>query len=316
MPGLRSIPGVEVVGICGAHADRAADAASRLEIPHAVTSVDALLDLGVDAVTLALPPAENARGARLAIDRRVAVLCEKPLAQDPDVARELAARAFEITNAVDFQFAELDAFRRLHDVISSHALGDIRQIRVRWFMESSARRLGRWSWKRDRALGGGVMTLLGTHLLYLLEWLCGPIEALDGVSRVLAAAPDVPRGRVEADDTLDARFTFRSGATGEASMSNAISESHEQRWEIDFEHGHALLMNATSDHMRGFSLRIDDRNAIATFEDEDAPAVDGRLAPFARLATRFVEHARAGRATRPDFTSAVRVAQLAALVRP
>src|SRR4051812_17754760 len=87
VPGFRRLPDVEVAGICGRDLARTTKIAESLGVANAFTSIEQLLDSGIDAVSLALPPAHNTRGAALAIERGIPVLCEKPLAIDPTTAR-------------------------------------------------------------------------------------------------------------------------------------------------------------------------------------------------------------------------------------
>jgi len=55
-PVLRSFPDVQLVGIAGRSVDKAQGVADMLGIPKGCGSVSDLLDLNLDAITLALPP--------------------------------------------------------------------------------------------------------------------------------------------------------------------------------------------------------------------------------------------------------------------
>src|SRR3954468_5681820 len=88
----RATPGVEVVAVFDV-VPAAAEAFAREAGAAAVTTLEAMASLGLDAVSICTPP-----GARIAccppfLDRGIAVLCEKPLGADETSARELAARA-------------------------------------------------------------------------------------------------------------------------------------------------------------------------------------------------------------------------------
>src|SRR4051812_20443388 len=77
VPALRSLDGVDVVAIAGTDPTGTADVARRLNIETACTGVDALLDVELDAVTLALPPRVNEDAAAKTIRRGLPVLSEK-----------------------------------------------------------------------------------------------------------------------------------------------------------------------------------------------------------------------------------------------
>jgi predicted dehydrogenase len=55
LPALVSNPDALIVGVCDLDGGRAQEVAQRFDVPFAVTSVDDLLALGVDAVIVATP---------------------------------------------------------------------------------------------------------------------------------------------------------------------------------------------------------------------------------------------------------------------
>lgn len=314
VPGFRAIPGVEVVGVAGRDIGKARAKAAELGIAHAVGSVDDLLKLDLDAVSIALPPAANAAGAWSAVRSRTPVLCEKPLALDANDARGLAAAAEGIVTAVDYQFGELACFQKLRDLVVSGRAGAVRRVEIAWLVESHAHRTGAWSWKVDRAAGGGVMTLLGTHVVYLLEWLCGPLASLEGRNEVSGHYALAPEGSDIAEDTVHLKFDFESGATGSAEISNARPGGLGHRWRVVFEDGEGVLWNPGRDYMHGFRLTFAGRHGAEVLHDDGPdPGIDGRLAPFSGLASRFIDSVRTGRVMHPDFDDAARATRWASV---
>jgi predicted dehydrogenase len=317
IPGFRRIPGVEVIALAGRDVERVRRIARELDIPNAVGSVDALLGLGLDAVSLALPPAENAAGAWKAILSRTPVLCEKPLSIDPVEARRLANASLGIVNGVDFQFVEIPAFQKLRNLVTSGRAGRLRRVHLTWLVESNAHRTGVWSWKIDGSAGGGVMTLLGTHGLHILEWLCGPLTRLEGRSLAIGDRHFVPQNAQLADDTADWIFDFECGASGTAAISNACPGGIGHRWELVFDQGIAVLKNPTTDYMHGFDLEFRSGRVVEVLHSDQTSAdADGRLAPFLSLCSRFVTAVRSGGNMWPSFSDAARVAELGACITP
>jgi len=105
---LRSMPAVEFAGIYDKNPARAADVARRLEtVDH--PSLDALLER-VDAVTVAVPtPAHGAVGMAV-LERGIALLMEKPLADTMAAADQLVRRAGE--RGVVLQVGHVERFNR------------------------------------------------------------------------------------------------------------------------------------------------------------------------------------------------------------
>ena len=128
--------------------------AKKFSIPHAISSIDALLKLPLDAVSLALPPDQVYAAATKVIRAGLPVLCEKPLGMNAEQARSVQMQASELVTAMDFLFAEVDEFQELKYLIDSRQLGNLRHINVLWLTESWAQRSLTWSWKSDIRRGG------------------------------------------------------------------------------------------------------------------------------------------------------------------
>jgi predicted dehydrogenase len=315
LPAFRGLRGVEVIGLLGRDPARAAEVAARSGIPVA-TDIKSWLKAPVDAVSLALPPAEIERVAAEAIARGLPILSEKPLGTDYKVAASLATRAAERPNAIDFEFAELETFAALHQVIREGVIGRVRNVAVIWLIESRAHRHGQWSWKTDAERHGGALTLLGTHVLYLLEWLFGPISRLSARLDSRATAQFAPTAVARAADDLGhLTLEHQCGAVSSVVVGNANPGVAVHRWTVVGERGSAILEN-TSQSLTGFVLNVFDRNGNPIRRCvENATDGDSRIAPFRRLAARFIEAVRAGGQCRPNFADGERVAALVAATR-
>lgn len=285
--------------------------AARFGVATVADSWRTLLDHDLDAVTFALPPGENELACAAAAGKGIAVLSEKPLARSAEAARRLQALASGIPNAVDFQFAELEAFRRLSALLASKELGELRHVQITWLVESYAQRQGAWSWKTDRRRGGGVTGALGSHLFYLLEWLLGEIVELRARTSCAATARFTPEGGQPAEDRIDLWTSHAGGVTSTSTCGNAAPAGPGHRWECICEHGTITLQNRTTDYMAGFELVVGTRAGHRVdFRDSPMPGVDGRVAPFRSLAQRFATAVRTGGRTHPDFAAGARVQEL------
>jgi predicted dehydrogenase len=313
LPALLSLPGVTVAAIAGARADKTAEIARKSGIARACRGIEELLAQDLDAVTLALPASLAETAASLALDRGLAILAEKPLASSAEGAEMLARRAAGRTAVVDFEFAELPGFHALRGLIASGELGHIERIDVDWMTQSYAHRHRIWSWKTDRTRKGGVAALLGTHALFLLEWLVGPVVFAGAQEDSAATRLFAPSGGVSAADSVMWRGRTAAGASVIVELCNSGRGSPRHRWEIVGKAGRAVLANSTSDTVAGFQLSVAPagKPARALPSDPIAPG-DSRLPPFRALAERFIGAVRAGTACQPDFTAGARVQRLIA----
>lgn len=316
LPAFREIPAVEVISLLGRDPDRAAAVAASTGLPVS-TDLASWLAAPFDAVSLALPPAEMEAVARAALDRGLAILAEKPLGPDPEAAQRLAARAAARPTAVDFELAELDSFAALHEAIHAGTIGRVRHAAVQWLTESRAHRDGGWSWKTDAARGGGALTLFGTHVFYLLEWLMAPVARLSARLDCRASARLRPSPEAKpADDLANMILEHGDGAVSSIVIGNANPGAAIQRWTIVGDGGTATLeiISPTGGFRYRLEIRDADGRTIRQVADAEADG-DSRIAPFRRLAARFVETVRAGGQCRPNFADGVRVAHLVEAAR-
>jgi predicted dehydrogenase len=89
---LAGLPGIDLVGVADPDRRRARFVAEALRT-QSVDDVDALLPLGVDAVTIAAPTHLHHDIALTCIKRGIHVLVEKPIASNPEEGRSIVAAA-------------------------------------------------------------------------------------------------------------------------------------------------------------------------------------------------------------------------------
>jgi predicted dehydrogenase len=266
---------------------------------------------------VAVPPGEVEAIVELCHTHRLPVLCEKPLGADMSAASRMSAKYTDLTTGIDFEFAELETFSALHRMIFAGELGNIRHIQVTWLNESWVHRSGTWSWKTDADRDGGVLNLFGTHVLYLMEWLAGPVVALSARTDARVTTQLKPNADAKAaEDLVHATFEHASGAVTSIAIGNANPGLTAHRWTVVGSAGTAVIDNPTRDYMGGFRLAVTNaRGELISELAEPATDTDGRLPPFKRLAERFVAAVRTGSACHPSFREGARVQLLVDAVR-
>ncbi len=307
---FRDLPKVEVVALLGRDINQARAEAERLGIAHARTSIEELLDLDVDLITLALPPSESAHVAEEVLQAQVPLFCEKPLAAELAPAQHLVELAGTTPQAMDFQFAELPAFQELRRQVQSERFGPPVAVRIEWFTQSYAQKHRHWCWKTDEALGGGVLSLNGSHLLYLCEWLFGPCQTIEAQLSSTRTASFAPAQARPGDDCARIKLAHRR-VNVDIELDNARVGSHLHRWTVTCEGATLVLENSGSDYMAGFSLVVRTPSGTKVLLDSSyQPAADGRIPPCQAIAKRFVEQVRGGPLCSPNLKTGLRVQQL------
>lgn len=308
-PAFRADPRCSVVAIAATSQARAASTAQALGISRAFGDWRAMLDPTlIDAVAIAAPPAAQTEIAGAAIERKLPVFAEKPLAASVDEAAALhhAASTAGVANVIDFNFRAIDAFQQAQRFLAESAIGQLRHVTIIWQVENYANRARLQNWKTDTDRGGGALFNFVSHSFDYLEWLIGPIG---GVFAHLAGMPnDVRRN----DSFVAMAFRFANGVPGNLTMSAAAYQGSGHRLEFYGEDGTIVLDNPGPDYMRGFRLFVSRRpDRLLNAIDVTVPSLDewsdGRVLPASRLAARFLDWIDGGPAAKPDFAAGLRV---------
>ncbi|MEZ3163220.1 Gfo/Idh/MocA family oxidoreductase [Halorubrum sp. RMP-47] len=172
----------ELVAACDLDADRAASLAADHGTERTVTTTDheALVATdGLDAVYVGVPPLahRDVVADALAADRHV--ICEKPIAADAETGRELVALAEETdrVTAVNLPFRYTPGFVRLREMVEAGEVGDPRRVELRFRFPQWPREWQDVSWLESRDQGGPLREV-GTHFLFGVQELFGPIETV------------------------------------------------------------------------------------------------------------------------------------------
>jgi predicted dehydrogenase len=179
------------------------------------------------------------------------VLTEKPSASNAEEAREVrdAAAAAGVTFLEGFHYLHHPVTRRLHELLATGELGQLRHVEVELVTPAPPDDDPRWSLD----LAGGALMDLGCYGLHahrlLAPWAGGP-------PRVAAARGGERAGHPGVDEWIDADLEFPGGATGSARC-NMAGEVVRMPCRIVGDRGEATAAN--------FALpNVDDRVTVTT----------------------------------------------------
>lgn len=192
--------------------DEAAARAAASDVPGArVASVDGLLDCDdLDGLVIATPSAAHAAQAIAALDRGLAVFCQKPLARTADETRRVldAARRADRRVDADFSYRHLAGMDTLRALVQGGELGDVHAVDLVFHNAYGPDKP--WFYRLDQSGGGCVMDL-GIHLVDLVHWICGPGRS-EMDARLYAGGQRVAAPVSEVEDFASAQWTLDSGA--------------------------------------------------------------------------------------------------------
>lgn len=304
-PGFMMHPEFEVVALSGvARAGRAAEQAAKLGIPRSYDSYMTMLqEEELDLVSVVSAPNQHHGMAVTALERRIPVLCEKPMAMNLAEAHAMADAAERrgLVNAVDFEFRYQPARWEFHQLLGEGFIGDLIHFNLTYTMGTLERNLARpmgWLWKTET--GGGMLGALGSHLIDSLRWYFGDIRSVAGT---LTTHVDEREGQpADADDT----FSFLARLDGKATgVMQFLSHAH---------HGFGLRLEAFG--TKGTLVLVDDKQVLGARAGQSlaelplrtpvhlpgltyAPTLDPRTIPFVVMADNLAGAIRGREPARP-----------------
>lgn len=161
---------VDLVAICDLNEDRARETAKEFDVPNYYSSVDEMLDAGLDGVSVATPDTAHAAITIKAAAKGVHVLVEKPLATTLDECEQMIAAAAksDVYLMVDWHNRWNPPYYYAWKAIRDGELGDVSYIYYR-LSDTIYVPTKMLPWAGDSS----VMQFLGSHALDTTCWLIG-----------------------------------------------------------------------------------------------------------------------------------------------
>jgi predicted dehydrogenase len=200
---------VEAAAICEPNPEMAAEALKLAPEAALLPSLEAVLDTRPDGIVIATPSALHAAQSIAALERGVAVFCQKPLGRSAaEVAAVLAAaRRADRLLGVDMSYRFAEAMQAVRALVRSGGLGPIHAVNLLFHNAYGPDK----PWFYDPALsGGGCLMDLGIHLVDLALWTLDFPEVAQVAAHLRSEGGPVWDGRVE--DYAAATLTLETGA--------------------------------------------------------------------------------------------------------
>jgi predicted dehydrogenase len=160
----------------------------------------------LDFVDIATPPYCHTAIANAALDCKLHVLCEKPLALSFGQAQEMAERARSQRRVLFpcHNYRHAPVMRTMRELVQQGAIGSVRLATLQTFRTTHARGVREWrpDWRREcHFSGGGIGMDHGPHSLYLaFEWMRAyPSTVTASMSNALG---------VDVEETFNCTLTF------------------------------------------------------------------------------------------------------------
>ena len=233
------LPEVRLVAVADAYEPFAVDTARRYGYQRAETSWEAVAAAAdIDAVSVVVANSLHREIVTALLDAGKHVLCEKPLAPsvpDGQAMVDQAGKSDRIA-AAGFTFRRSPAISAIRQQITEGSLGPAAHFNGHYWCDYGCSPDAPMSWRYRGGPGSGALADIGTHLVDVGEFLCGPVESVRGtILKTLVGDRPVPLGtavghaagvpvsdvreQVENEDIATFTATFAGGATGTFSVS-------------------------------------------------------------------------------------------------
>jgi predicted dehydrogenase len=181
-----------------------------------------LLEHDLDGVVIATPSALHAEQAISALDRGLAVFCQKPLARTAEESERVvaAARRADRLLGVDLSYRYTKAMQKVRDVVWAGGIGTPFAIDLVFHNAYGPDA----AWFYDKRLsGGGCVIDLGVHLVDLALWLLDYPQVTHVESRLYAAGKPLAGDAGQVEDYASVQLQLADGIVVRLACSWRIS---------------------------------------------------------------------------------------------
>ena len=278
------LPPIRYVAVVDANASVAADAAARYGYERSGTDWHELLhDDDVHVVSVVVANSLHREIVEALLSAGKHVLSEKPLADSLESARAMvaAARAHpELVTGTGFVYRRQPAVAAIRDLVRDE-LGEVSHFNGRYWCDYARSPLTPMAWRYKGGPGTGALADIGSHLVDLAEFVCGPMTQVGGAAfttkvteRFLAKGTTYGHARAELTDEKEpvenddvATFTahFASGAVGTFSISRVapghanslafdlMAETGAAKWDMDRPAEFSVIRRLRDDGLDGYN---------------------------------------------------------------
>ncbi len=215
--GLRQIPGVEIV-LADINEDLARELGEKEGLAWLKTVDEVFEDKSINAVDICTPTPSHAPLIKNAIEAGMDFLCEKPLSEDLDEAKELAELVEKSgrIGMVGYIYRFAPVFEQAKEILgdamntgNSMVLGDVTAAHFRLGGRGSHQ-----VWKHMKAQGGGAINEMLVHMVDLASWYFGEMDKVEVLACDHLRPEREIQGKMEtvdAEDYVIVRMKSKSG---------------------------------------------------------------------------------------------------------
>jgi predicted dehydrogenase len=306
LPVYRDMEEFEPVACWSRTPEKAAKLANEFGLQLGTSNFDELLEVpGLEAVHVATPVVTHVALGKAVAERGLHLLCEKPLAENLDTARQIAAAVREagVVGAVNYSLRMKQARRRLIE-LARQVVGRPRMASISLVHSDHAHPESRpFTWVHDAKLGGGRLQGYGVHDLDLLLEIFPKVYEVaavleTGVAERMAAGNE--RREVTSEDAYGILLRFEGGGIGTVSL---VSTARHARRDLVEIYGDQGTVKLDADYRLWWGRAGEELQVEGPLSNSSSEA-------FEAVARRFWLAIREGAAPDPSLEEGLRVQAL------
>ena len=261
-----TLPDLRYVAIGDINADLGEVTAKRYGFGRAVTDWrEIAADPSIDVVSVVIANSLHLEVVKGLLDAGKHVLCEKPLSDTLDSAREMARLAREASSLarIGLTYTRQPGLAAIKQWIDDGTLGTVLHISARYWCDYACSPQAPMSWRYTGPMGSGALGDVGSHVTYLTEFLCGPMRSVSGgtFSTVINERP-VPLGAV-----------VGHGHAEVSDVLEPVTNDDYASFTAQFEHcaGSVEVSRVAAGYPNGLNIEVFCENGAASFH-QDTPS--------------------------------------------
>ncbi|SCG83921.1 putative oxidoreductase yrbE [Proteiniborus sp. DW1] len=166
-----------IKGIYDVNTERLEEMSSKYNLITVKSYNELLEDKDIDIIYLAVPPKYHHPIAMDIIKSNKHFLCEKPLANSSEEAREMyeGVEKNKVINAMNFPTVYTSAFKKMNSLLEEGAIGDLLRVELHGYFTYWPRLWQQNNWIASREQGGFVREVF-THFVQMINRLFGEMS--------------------------------------------------------------------------------------------------------------------------------------------
>ena len=222
LPSLGSHQSARIAAICGRNAGRAAELAQQAGAAHVFVDYRELVVSGeVDAVVVATPDDLHRAVTMAALDAGLHVLCEKPMANSLEDARDMLAKAESagVRHMMMFSWRWQPHWLFVKRLLDEGFVGRCHYAGLDFVSDGALH--PSYQWRLDGNRATGALGDLGSHMFDFTRWLLGEVQGVG--ARVTRAFDRSAWGGEPTNDTAAVSLALEGGTLVQVHLSMAVA---------------------------------------------------------------------------------------------